>query len=342
MAFSRRSSRRESVNFWPGFIDALSTLLLVFIFLLTVFMFAQFFLTQEISGRDSVLDRLRGQLSELTQMLALEKGNSASLTDTISSLSLSLADAESEKTKLAGLLAAYSAEKNQSGSAINVLNDKLTAESRIKSEALAQVELLNLQIASLRRQIATVSAILDAAEQKDKNNQVKIANLGQRLNLALAQKVQQLSKYRSNFFGRLREILAKRSDVKIVGDRFVFQSEVLFSKGRVEINDQGKTELVKIAEAIIEISTEIPDDINWVLRVDGHTDSTPIKSSSFASNWELSAARSISVVRTLIEAGVPPRRLMAAGFGEHHPLAEGDSDEAKEINRRIELKLTEK
>lgn len=305
-------------------------------------MFAQFFLTQEISGRDSVLDRLRGQLSELTQMLALEKGNSASLTDTISSLSLSLADSESEKTRLSGLLAAYDAEKNQAGSAISVLNNKLTAESRIKSEALAQVELLNLQIASLRRQIASVSAILDAAEQKDKNNQVKIANLGQRLNLALAQKVQQLSKYRSNFFGRLREILAKRSDVKIVGDRFVFQSEVLFSKGRVEINDQGKTELVKIAEAIIEISTEIPDDINWVLRVDGHTDSTPIKSSNFASNWELSAARSISVVRTLIEAGVPARRLMAAGFGEHHPLAEGDSVEAKEINRRIELKLTEK
>lgn len=342
MAFSRRSSRRENVNFWPGFIDALSTILLVFIFLLTVFMFAQFFLSQEISGRDTVLDRLKGQLSELTQMLALEKGNSASLTDTISSLSQNLADAESEKSRLSGLLSAYDAEKNQTGSAITVLNDKLAAETRIRSEALAQVELLNLQIASLRRQIASVSAVLDTAEAKDQANQIQIANLGRRLNLALAQKVQQLSKYRSNFFGRLREILAKRSDVKIVGDRFVFQSEVLFPKGQVEINELGIVELQKIAEAILEISTEIPDDINWVLRVDGHTDSTPIKSSAYASNWELSAARAISVVRTLIDAGVPPRRLMAAGFGEHHPLAEGESDEAKEINRRIELKLTEK
>ena len=342
MAFSRRSSKRESVNYWPGFIDALSTLLLVFIFLLTVFMFAQFFLGQELSGRDSVLDRLKGQISELGQMLALEKGNSASLTDTIASLSASLANAEGDKSKLEGLLAAYDAEKNQTGSAISVLNNKLAAQTRIKSEALAQVELLNLQIASLRRQIASVSSVLDAAEERDKNSQVKIANLGRRLNVALAQKVQQLSKYRSDFFGRLREILAKRSDVKIVGDRFVFQSEVLFPKGKVVINAQGVDELQKIAEAILEISDEIPDDINWVLRVDGHTDSTPIRSSSFPSNWELSAARAISVVRTLIDFGVPANRLMAAGFGEHHPLAEGDSDEAKEINRRIELKLTEK
>ncbi len=342
MAFSRRSSRRESANFWPGFIDALSTILLVFIFLLTVFMFAQFFLNQELSGRDSVLDRLNGQISELSQLLALEKGNSSSLNETIASLSLSLADAESEKSKLSGLLAAYDAEKNQTGSAINVLNDKLAAQTRIKSEALAQVELLNLQIAALRRQIASVSSVLDAAEQRDKQNQVKIANLGRRLNVALAQKVQQLSKYRSNFFGRLREILAERSDVKIVGDRFVFQSEVLFSKGKVVINPQGIVELQKIAEAILEISVDIPKDIDWVLRVDGHTDTTPIKSAAYASNWELSTARAISVVHELNKFGVPPNRLMAAGFGEYQPLADGDSDEAKSINRRIELKLTEK
>ncbi len=342
MAFSRRNVKRESVNYWPGFIDALSTLLLVFIFLLTVFMFAQFFLSQEISGKDTVLDRLKGQISELNQMLALEKGNSASLNDTIASLSQSLISAETEKSKLEGLLTAFDAEKNKSGSAIGILSDKLAQQTRIKSEALAQVELLNLQIASLRRQMDTISTVLEASEQRDKKSQVKIANLGKRLNVALAQKVQQLSKYRSNFFGRLREILSKRSDVKVVGDRFVFQSEVLFPKGKVEINQQGVVELQKIAEAILEISTEIPSDINWVLRVDGHTDSTPMKSAIFPSNWELSAARAISVVRTLIDAGVPAKRLMAAGFGEHHPLAEGDSAEAKEINRRIELKLTEK
>ena len=213
----------------------------------------------------------------------------------------------------------------------------------VSQRALAQVELLNQQISALRRQIAAANAALDAAEAKESESQAKIASLGRRLNAALVQRVQELSRYRSDFFGRLREILSQRSDIRVVGDRFVFQSEVLFSSGSEEINPDGKGELDKLADAIQELSLQIPDEINWVLRVDGHTDARPLSGTGrIRNNWELSAARAISVVRYLIERGVDPKRLVAAGFGEYQPLEEGDSPEALARNRRIELKLTER
>ena len=194
----------------------------------------------------------------------------------------------------------------------------------------------------LRRQVAVLNDALEASENRDRKSKTQIADLGRRLNVALAQRVQELARYRSEFFGRLRRILSQRSDIRVVGDRFVFQSEVLFTKGSSEVNPEGSTELDKLAQAIVELEGQIPGDINWVLRVDGHTDIDPIKTSQFASNWELSSFRAIAVVKTLIEKGIPPNRLVAAGFGEFQPIDAADTDEAKAKNRRIELKLTER
>jgi chemotaxis protein MotB len=209
---------------------------------------------------------------------------------------------------------------------------------------MAQVDLLNQQISALRRQIAALEDALNVSETKDKESQTQIADLGRRLNVALAQRVQELARYRSDFFGRLRQILGDRPDIRIVGDRFVFQSEVLFATGSDEISPAGNDELAKLADAVQQLATEIPSDIAWVLQVNGHTDKRPITGTTgrFRSNWELSAARAISVVEFLQSRGIAPEHLAAAGYGEYQPLEEGDSDEALAKNRRIELKITER
>jgi len=343
MAGSRVRKRSQGTDYWPGFVDAMATLLLVIIFLLSIFMLAQFFLSQQLSGRDTVLNRLNAQISELTELLALERANSNELEDTISGLQASLGDATSERDRLLGLLDAQAGDAELAGGRATTLEGMLDDERQISQRALAQVELLNQQISALRRQIAAANAALEAAEAKENASQAKIASLGKRLNAALVQRVQELSRYRSDFFGRLREILSQRSDIRVVGDRFVFQSEVLFSSGSEEVNTEGEEELQKLAEAILELSVQIPDEISWVLRVDGHTDARPLSGAGrLRNNWELSAARAISVVRYLVEQGVDPKRLVAAGFGEFQPLEEGDSPEAYARNRRIELKLTER
>jgi len=223
------------------------------------------------------------------------------------------------------------------------LNKDLDAQKQISSRALAQVEALNQQINALRRQLAALEEALNASEQRDKESQARIADLGSRLNVALAQKVQELARYRSEFFGRLRQILSNRSDVRVVGDRFVFQSEVFFDVGSAAVSNAGKVELDKLASALVQLDGEIPPDIPWILRVDGHTDKKPLSGTGqFKSNWELSAARAISVVQYLVTKGVAPQRLMAAGFGEFQPIELGDTDEALKRNRRIELKLTDR
>lgn len=208
---------------------------------------------------------------------------------------------------------------------------------------MSQIELLNQQIAALRSQIAAIEGALQASEAKDDASQAKIADLGRRLNVALAQRVQELNRYRSDFFGRLREILSDRENIRIVGDRFVFQSEVLFPSGGSDLNPEGQTEMAKLATALLDLAKEIPAEINWVLRVDGHTDDVQLSGiGRFRDNWELSSARATSVVKFLISKGVPADRLVAAGFGEYQPIAAGESQEARAQNRRIELKLTEK
>ncbi|TCT13323.1 chemotaxis protein MotB [Tepidamorphus gemmatus] len=342
MALARTGRRRGGIDYWPSFVDVLTNVLLVFIFLLSVFVLSQFFLSQEISGRDSVLNRLNSQIAELTELLAMERATKRSIEDQLAMLQSSLMASESERERLSGLLAEQAGDAESAGGRIGELASELDAEKRISQRALAQVEILNQQISALRRQIAALEDALEASESRDRESQARIADLGRRLNVALAQRVQELSRYRSDFFGRLREILSQRSDIRVVGDRFVFQSEVLFPSGSDEINPAGRAELDKLAAAILELEKEIPPEISWVIRVDGHTDSRPINSPRFRSNWELSAARAISVVRYLIDKGVNPQHLVAAGFADNYPLEAGDNEAAWQANRRIELKLTER
>jgi chemotaxis protein MotB len=420
MALARRN--RTATNIWPGFVDALATLLMVIIFVLMIFVVSQFYLNDALEGRDEALDRLNHQVSELADLLSLERQVSSDLRTSVAQISgelqsslsqrddlstqlnallgvrdslnesqLALKDLEAKRKKAdaarAGLMneleetykALEDANKSiavdkekitlqlrqlaglqQDIAALTALREELTnkveetelkaskAETAVKSQrkistaAKAQVALLNRQMLALRQQIATLNATLEASEHKDRKQQAKIANLGKRLNSALASKVQELAKYRSEFFGRLRKVLGDRRDIQIVGDRFVFQSEVLFSSGSDQLQAAGKAQLAQLASTLLEIAKDIPDKLNWVLRVDGHTDRVPIHNLKFASNWELSTGRAISVVKFLHEQSIPANRLAAAGFGEHHPLDARDDEIAYRRNRRIELKFDQR
>lgn len=342
MATARTRRPQRHIDYWPGFVDALSTMLLAIVFLLSVFMMAQFFLAREVTSKDTVLIKLHKQIDELTSLLALERTGKADTENQMAALTASLDSAKKDKARLEAEIAAASSGASGADQKVASAQQQLDAEKQVSARALAQVNILNQQIAALRRQLAAIEDALSASEAKDRESQAKIADLGSRLNVALAQKVQELSRYRSDFFGRLRQILGDRPGIRTVGDRFVFQSEVLFDSGQATVNAAGKAELDKLASAVIELEHEIPPEIPWVLRVDGHTDKRPIQSAQFPSNWQLSAARAIAVVQYLISKGVPPQRLAAAGFGEYQPIDPGDTEEAYKKNRRIELKLTEK
>ncbi len=337
-----RARRDSGLNYWPGFVDALSTLVLGIIFLLTVFMVVQFYLTQEVTGKDTVLARLNAQLAQLTELLSLEKTGKLSLEEEIASMRSSLMAIETERDRYRSLYEGVGAGAADAQGKATELTGQLEAERRLTTRALAQVEVLNQQIAALRRQLAALESALEASESKDKESQARLADLGQRLNIALAQRVQELSRYRSDFFGRLRTILGNRPDVRIVGDRFVFQSEVFFDTGQAVLRPEGRAELDKLATALTELDKQIPSEIAWVLRVDGHTDIRPTTGATFRTNWDLSAARAISVVQYMIGRGISPQRLVAAGFGEFQPIDPDRTEEAFSRNRRIELKLTER
>src|SRR5215472_12122850 len=289
MALARARRSETGFNYWPGFVDALSTLVLSIVFLLTVFLVVQFFLSQEVTGKDKALEQLNAKIQQLSEMLSLEKLGKLNLDDTVAQLRAGLASAEAERDRVKGLYEGLAGAGSDAAGRTSELNKAL-------EEAL------------------------DASEHRDKESQNRIADLGQRLNVALAQRVQELSRYRSEFFGRLRAILGNRPDIRIVGDRFVFQSEVFFDTGQATLLPEGRAELDTVAAALTEIDKKIPGEIAWVLRVDGHTDVRPIYSSGFKSNWELSSARAISVVQYLISLGVPAQRLVAAGFAEFQPL----------------------
>ena len=460
---------------WPGFVDALATLLLVIIFLLVVFMLAHFFLSQALSGRDEQLQRLYNHIAELTEVLSMERQAAEDMRLSVAQLSASLQSANNERDELSLRLRDATARaeeaevalaaKNQTvevgreaitarlaeierlnrdlaalrearddledevaalalaldiaGNEVDRLNAdisnaeidaqrreaalqaallevttirdrsqelvaqladqdertalaqrdleerdlrlaelqglynrttieldamtaELTEEQRISLAAAQQVALLNQQLLALREQLQGLEAALQVTEERDRQQNITIESLGARLNAALAQRVAELSRFRSEFFGRLREVLGARSDVTVVGDRFVFQSEVLFSVGAAELGPGGELQLERLASALIDIASEIPEDINWVLRVDGHTDVQPINTPLFPSNWELSTARAVSVVKFLISRGVPENRLAATGFGEFQPLDDREIEAAYLKNRRIELKLTER
>ena len=383
MEFASRRPRR-SVNIWPGFVDALTTLLLALVFLLTVFVLAQFFLGEALIGRENALRRMEGDMGELAEMLALERKAGQELRLNIAQMSQELEasvaarDELAERTRTLGfklgetereLLGARAAEAEAQTriarvvadiAALTALRDELEKkaaalagkaeiadralieERKTSESARAQVALLNRQMAALRDQLASLNEALQASEKFSAEQKAQISALGNRLNAALAGKVQELSRYRSEFFGRLREVLGDHPDIRVVGDRFVFQSEVLFETGSAEIGPAGADQIERLAILLGELAAKIPPDIDWVLRIDGHTDRVPIATARYPSNWELSSARALSVLRLLMARGIAPNRLAAAGFGEFQPLDDRRDDSAFRRNRRIEIKLTER
>jgi chemotaxis protein MotB len=430
---------RRHLDIWPGYVDVLSTLLMVIIFTLMVFVMAQFFLSQALSGREKALAQLNQRVSELGDMLALEKSTSTDLRSSIAQLSAELQqstaarDAQkqqlvqlrSDRDSLAAALAEANAKANAgagakaevdakladaykvieadrqkvqtllgdiavleslrdeltqklaaSQSATNDLNQKLAAAQaaandasqklassqansdqlqqkltaslaesdaarKMTSEAQLQIELLNRQILALRQQLGKLMVALDVSQAEAKAKDVQVFDLGKKLNAALANKVEELARYRSEFFGKLREVLGNRPDIQVVGDRFIFQSEVLFDTGSADIAEAGQKQLAAFADTLKNIAAQIPPSIDWVLRVDGHTDKRPYNG-PIGGNWELSTARAIAVVRFMIDHGIPPNRLVAAGYGEFQPLVKGEGDDDLRRNRRIELKLDQR
>ncbi|MCZ7565721.1 MAG: peptidoglycan -binding protein [Burkholderiales bacterium] len=395
LSLARRS--RHGINVWPAFVDALASILLVFIFVLLIFVFGYLVLGDTLAGRNRALAELQAQVNSLAETLALERRQSTELraqqTELETRLAATLAerdqleqaasaaaaraeagerDAADLRARLEASTAATAAaearlaERERSLAAVQGERDALRerraeAEQRIsdlgvivesrerelsatrqrESSLTARVEKLNSEVAALREQLARLAATLEAAEMKAKAKDVEIADLGRRLNLALALKADELQRYRSEFFGRLREILGDHPSIRIVGDRFVFQSELLFPSASATLTPDGERQLARLAQTLKSVTDRIPPDIRWILRVDGHTDRRPIRTERFRSNWSLATARALSVVEFLIAQGIAPDRLAAAGFGEFHPLDQGSSPEALARNRRIEIKLTQ-
>ena len=392
------SRNQHRTDIWPGFVDALAALLMVIIFLLMVFVIAQFFLNDALTGRDEALERLQGQVSDLADLLSLERqaneelrASTAKLSDELQAsisisdglkkqvknlklqaktaeelaanlkneLALSLSNIGANEEIIESQLTQISALRNdveslkalreeleekvtQLLSKVSNKDEQLITEKKLSQTARAQIALLNKQVTALRKQILQIANILEASEKIAKKRRVKIVNLGKRLNAALASKVQELARYRSEFFGRLRDVLGSQPGIRIVGDRFVFQSEVLFSKGSDQLENEGQKQIQQLAGTLKAITVKIPKNIDWILRVDGHTDQIPIRTTRFPSNWELSTARAISVVKFLVQRGISPTNLAATGFGEFQPIDPRDTEEAYIRNRRIELKLTQR
>jgi len=367
--------RRRGIDFWPGFVDALSSLLMVLVFMLLIFTIGQFVLSDALSGRDRALAQLNAELAQLAKTLSMEQDAKAVAMKQVDELSASLATASGERdalrlsldtTQAALTQAQARGEEDQAqiarlSSDIRALDElkhqleaeiaaqlgaldeereKLAAQTELSAKSAAQVELLNRQVAALRLQLEEIAASLDLARAQGKAKDVRIEELGKELNLALAQRVNELQRYRSDFFGKLREVLGGRSDIQIVGDRFVVPSELLFASGTDELTPVARQQLDSLATTLNEVASEIPSDVDWVLRIDGHTDRRPIATGRFPSNWELSSARAIAIVKYLVTRGVPANRLSANGFGEFRPLDPGDSEAAYAINRRIEIQLT--
>jgi chemotaxis protein MotB len=434
MALTVRRRGDNGLNAWPGYVDALSTLLMVIIFVLLVFVLAQAFLSVALTGRDKQLDRVNQQLAEVSDMLSLERGRGADLQQSITQLNRELTAAGAARDTLSQQLSALKEQAERTGAdrdalraerdrlsqqlvdaglqvqssaarlaemqkqaadldktvkadketisarlsdlaklaeqnrALAALRDELekqaqdaaaratteqqrraaveaqlSGEKSLGDSARAQLALLNRQVDELKAQLTIVAHALELTQTDVREKDTQIANLGQKLNVALASKVEELQRYRSDFFGKLRTVLANRPGVQIVGDRFVFQSEVLFPVGSAELTPAGQAGITALAITIKDIAREIPPDIHWIMRIDGHTDHQPIKPGfPFASNWELSTARAISVVKLLISYGVPADHLAATGFADNEPLDSADTPDAYSKNRRIELRLTDR
>lgn len=419
---SRRS--KTAISPWPGYVDVLSALLMVVIFVLLIFTFAHFILNEIMTDQESELASLHRRLEEITVLLGLEQeknqalsaemadltglvqslsGEKAALDETVEALShqsrMDRAQIETQLLTMASLqedinalqrlrhelearVGKLSASLSDKDARIGALRDRAKAletrladqqertllaqktieekniriqalaalvgdqkealkrEKQLSASARAEMTLLNRQVAALKSRLEEISRALRLAENQNKDQKAEIKDLGKRLNIALARRVNTLEKYRSEFFGRLREVLGDNPFIRIEGDRFVFQAELLFASGSADIGAEGHRHLSKLARVLAELSEKMPEDIRWILRIDGHTDRIPIHNAQFASNWELSTARALSVVRFLAAQGIPEQRMAATGFSKYHPLDPADSPEAYRKNRRIEIKLT--
>ncbi len=331
----RRQSTRNGLDAWPGYVDALSTLLMVIIFVLLVFVLAQAFLSVALNGRQHVLDRLQSEMAQLTELLSLERAKTHDL-------GLSVATLRTQRERSEAARGALQAQTQALGAQLAQETSQAQTQAKLGSDAQAQVALLNQQLAELEKQLAAITEALDITQKDVRDRDARISDLGNKLNLALADKVEQLKRYRSEFFGRLSQVLANRPGIRVVGDRFVFQSEVLFPPGSAELSKPGAEQMRALAGTLKQIAAEIPPDLPWVLRVDGHADRQRITGGHFATNWELSAGRAITVVKLLIDEGVRPQNVAAAAFSEYQPLDPGSTPEAFAKNRRIELRLTDR
>lgn len=335
--------RKHAVyNFWPSFVDVMSNLLIVVLFFLLLFVVSHYFLGRNLDTKNSEIELLNNQLDVLSDELSNERKNSADLGRQLSAAQSDYKDSLAKIALLTQDVEALELRKKELEKETAARKQAFENERKISDEAKAHIAALNAKTKNLTDEIAKLNAALGAAEEKAKTQNAQIADLGKRLNKALAQKASELSYYRSDFFGTLRKVLENRDDIRIVGDRFVLQSELFFKSGSAHLEERGKKQLDLIAASIKELSKKIPAKVPWVLRVDGHTDNVPISNELYASNWHLSSDRAIAVVRYLIKKGVSANRLVAAGFGSHQPIAKGDTPAARRKNRRIEFKLTER
>lgn len=367
--------RRRRPDFWPGFVDALAALLMVMMFVILIFVIGQFVLADAVSGRDQALQRLHSEIEVLARTLSLESDGRmaaeqallelraslkheqaqrlslmATLQDTqenLASVDTALKERDMEVSRLVAdvmLLQRFKesleAELAERLALLDTTERDLAEQRDVSNRSRVQIEMLNRQLGELRLQLDELNRLLAQAEVERAAQQLKIDELGRELNLALVVQLRELNRYRSEFFGRLREVLGDRAGIQIIGDRFVLSSEVLFPTASDEVSEDGLLQLRRIAATLRDISSTMPDDLPWVLQVDGHTDRRPIATERFPSNWELSTARAVAIVKYLREQGVAAHRLAATGYGEYHPVDQGDTPLAHAKNRRIELKLT--
>jgi chemotaxis protein MotB len=341
---SYASSNRRTVNIWPGFVDALAALLMVIIFLLLIFSIGQFFLSDALTGKEQTLVKLDRQVIHLAELLALEKTTNQGLQESVGELTSQLAVKSKNNASLQADIDMLTEMKDllerdvAKFVTMSQENDAaFRAEQEVSAKSLSQIEMLNRQIQALREQLGTVSSALGL--ELDVQS-ASVESLAEKLNIALAEKAQELARYRSDFFGRLREVLGENPDIQVVGDRFVLQSELLFESGSAELGEKGKQQVKKLSETLNNVSANIPTDIEWIVRIDGHTDQRSINTKEYPSNWELSTARALAIVRYMVAQDVPANRLAATGFGEFHPLDNEKTEAAYTKNRRIEIKLT--
>ena len=343
------------INIWPGFVDAISTLLLVFVFLLVVLMISENFLTQSLTGKNTALNNLREKLQSLELSIkdSSEKNKNLSnllfeLNKELDKLKLDKQDVElslkEENIKNKNLTLNITDLENKIIKLVDQLGlEKLktTKQKTINSDLNLTINDLNKNIISLNNELQAVQRSLEQTDKDNKEKELEISNLGSKLNEALKEKVGELEGYRSEFFGKLKKIIGEEKEINIVGDRFVLQSEVFFQSGSAKIGNDGIQKVEDITEILISITNKIPKNINWLIQVEGHTDNIPISTEQYPSNWELSTARAIAVAKIMMKNGVPSDKINVAGYGEHKPLLENNNSTNREKNRRIELKLTQ-